>query len=125
MQIGECTAGASRHQAIQLLRQRHCWAGLLRQLVAECLACRAPEIVAIGVKLLAAHEGVWNCKRVLQEALSAGQDPDCRGNVCSRAAWPQTRPACMLKWQLVGPCDVARMHVAGLLQLEDDSSCVV
>lgn len=49
-------------------------------LVAECLACREAEIVALGVQHLAS-EAAWSCPRALQEALSVGQDPDCRGKV--------------------------------------------
>ena len=55
-----------------------------RALVAECLACRAPAIVDVGLAQLALADEAWTCPRVVQEALSVGQDPDCRG---------QARPA--------------------------------
>ena len=57
-----------------------CAPAALAELVAECLACRAPDIVALGVSYLG-EEDAWGCARVLHEALSVGQDPDCRGNV--------------------------------------------
>lgn len=50
-----------------------------RALVAECLACRAPAIVDVGLAQLALADEAWTCPRVVQEALSVGQDPDCRG----------------------------------------------
>ncbi|KAK9840929.1 hypothetical protein WJX81_000905 [Elliptochloris bilobata] len=52
-----------------------------RSLVAECLACRAPAIVDVGLAQLALADEAWTCPRVLEEALSVGQDPDCRGQV--------------------------------------------
>jgi hypothetical protein len=55
-----------------------------RALVAECLACRAPGIVDVGLAQLALAPEAWTCPRVLAEALAVGQDPDCRG---------QARPA--------------------------------
>ena len=53
---------------------------------AECLACRAPPIVDVGLAQLALADEAWTCPRVLEEALSVGQDPDCRGQVWHSAA---------------------------------------
>lgn len=50
-------------------------------LVAECLACREPGLINTGIDFLA-FDAAWNDSQVLQEALSVGQDPDCRGKVC-------------------------------------------
>lgn len=50
-------------------------------LVGECLACREPGLINTGIDFLA-FEAAWNDTQVVQEALSVGQDPDCRGKVC-------------------------------------------
>ncbi|CAL8468683.1 g8223 [Coccomyxa elongata] len=57
-----------------------CAAEAFPALVAECFACRVPHIVDMGVEMLPS-ETAWSCSRVLREALSVGQDPDCRGQV--------------------------------------------
>lgn len=49
-------------------------------LVAECLACREPGLINTGIDFLA-FDAAWNDGQVVQEALSVGQDPDCRGKV--------------------------------------------
>jgi hypothetical protein len=59
-----------------------CATSAFAALVAECLACHDAKIVALGVEHLAS-DAAWNNARVLQEALSVGQDPDCRGKVPS------------------------------------------
>ena len=51
-------------------------------LVAECLACREPGLINTGIDFLA-FDAAWNDAQVVQEALSVGQDPDCRGKVCA------------------------------------------
>lgn len=58
-------------------------AAVFPMLVAECLACREPGLINTGVDFLA-FEAAWNNTQVLQEALSVGQDPDCRGKVGTR-----------------------------------------
>lgn len=58
-------------------------AAVFPMLVAECLACREPGLINTGVDFLA-FEAAWNNNQVLQEALSVGQDPDCRGKVGTR-----------------------------------------
>ena len=63
---------------------RACHRAVLAALVAECLACRAPDIVALGVEFLGGCERVWGSMHVLQEALGVGQDPDCRGQARSK-----------------------------------------
>ena len=57
-----------------------CAAEAFPAVVAECFACRVPHIVDMGVDMLPS-ELAWGCPRVLREALSVGQDPDCRGQV--------------------------------------------
>ncbi len=57
-----------------------CAAEAFPALMAECFACRVPHIVDVGVEMLPS-ESAWSCSRVLREALSVGQDPDCRGQV--------------------------------------------
>ncbi|EIE22354.1 hypothetical protein COCSUDRAFT_66578 [Coccomyxa subellipsoidea C-169] len=57
-----------------------CAAEAFPALVAECFACRVPHIVDMGVDMLPS-EAAWGCPRVMREALSVGQDPDCRGQV--------------------------------------------
>ncbi len=85
-----------------------CAGAVFAELVAECLACRAPEIVDLGCGFLAEADA-WASARCLHEAMSVGQDPDCRGNV--RALCPFTpfrrenHDACML-----GSPAVACMH---------------
>ena len=49
-------------------------------LVAECLACREPGLINTGIDFLVV-DAAWSDAQVLQEALSVGQDPDCRGKV--------------------------------------------
>ena len=60
-----------------------CAAEAFPALLAECFACRVPHIVDLGVEMLPS-ERAWSCLRVLREALSVGQDPDCRGQVLSK-----------------------------------------
>ena len=60
---------------------------------AECLACRAPPIVDVGLAQLALADEAWTCPRVLEEALSVGQDPDCRGQVRHSAC-----PWALMSW---------------------------
>ncbi|KAK9829695.1 hypothetical protein WJX72_007404 [[Myrmecia] bisecta] len=50
-------------------------------IVAECLACRSPDIVRVGVHSMSKHKAAWEHPRVILEALSVAQDPDCRGTV--------------------------------------------
>ena len=69
---------------------------------AECLACRAPPIVDVGLAQLALADEAWTCPRVLEEALSVGQDPDCRGQVRHSA------PSASTPWEPVG-----RLRLAG------------
>jgi len=71
--LGEFRAEAERSSG-------GCAAAAFPALVAECFACRVPVIVDVGVEALAS-EAAWACACVLREALSAGQDPDCRGQV--------------------------------------------
>ena len=56
-------------------------ARMFPMLVAECLACREPGLINTGIDFLA-FDAAWSNGQVLQEALSVGQDPDCRGKVC-------------------------------------------
>ena len=67
--------------------------GVYRALVAECLACRAPGIVDVGLAQLALAPEAWTCPRVLAEALAVGQDPDCRGQARPAGA-PQQAHMC-------------------------------
>lgn len=82
--LGEFRAEAERSSA-------GCAAETFPALVAECFACRVPVIVDVGVDALAS-EAAWACGCVLREALSAGQDPDCRGQVPNFSALPFASP---------------------------------
>ena len=69
-------------------------------LPAECLACRAPAIVDVGLAQLALADEAWTCPRVLEEALSVGQDPDCRGQARQTPS-PEPKlitPCICVKW---------------------------
>lgn len=59
-------------------------AAVFSMMVAECLACREPGLINTGIDFLA-FDAAWNDAQVLQEALSVGQDPDCRGKVGGRS----------------------------------------
>ena len=80
VRLSELVSLMDQFAEVRLSAQACKAARVFPMLVAECLACREPGLINTGIDFLA-FDAAWNDRQVLQEALSVGQDPDCRGKV--------------------------------------------